>query len=124
MMLVRTSMWKKCSGTPQLEKMRWYCQLEKMHWYCQVYRFQITEKHIDSIKWKNALVLSNTILLGLFRFLNFIGLFVAGHQNGWGLSHAKCVLLRWGGYSHATISYMNRYIWCAGVLYLGLANLS
>ena len=30
-----------------------------MRWYCQVYRFQIMEKHIDSIKWKNALVLSN-----------------------------------------------------------------
>ena len=34
-----------------------------MRWYCQVYRFQIMEKHIDSIKWKNALVLSTPILL-------------------------------------------------------------
>ena len=25
-----------------------------MHWYCQVYRFQIMEKHIDSIKWKKC----------------------------------------------------------------------
>ena len=34
-----------------------------MCWYCQVYRFQIMEKHIDSIKWKNALVLLTPILL-------------------------------------------------------------
>ena len=34
-----------------------------MRWYCQVCRFQIMEKHIDSIKWKNALVLSTPILL-------------------------------------------------------------
>ena len=46
--------------------MHWYCQVYrfqimekhidsikwKMRWYCQVYRFQIMEKHIDSIKWK------------------------------------------------------------------------
>ena len=28
--------------------------MEKMRWYCQVYRFQIMEKHIDSIKWKKC----------------------------------------------------------------------
>ena len=57
--------------------MRWYCQVYrfqimekhidsikwKMVWYCQVYRFQIMEKHIDSIKWKNDLVPPYTILL-------------------------------------------------------------
>ena len=35
----------------------------KMRWYCQVYRLQIIEKHIDSIKWKNALIPPYTILL-------------------------------------------------------------
>ena len=34
-----------------------------MRWYCQVYRLQIIEKHIDSIKWKNALIPPYAILL-------------------------------------------------------------